>query len=86
MERDLHADLPTVEWVINAYSPVFGVLTVSGGRFADLFGRRRAFVAGSIMFAVCSLVAALAPTAPVLIGARAAMAVGGALICPRRWR
>ena len=82
MEHDLHASLPTVQWVINAYSLVFGVLTVSGGRFADLFGRRRVFVAGSIVFAACSLVAALAPTAPVLIGARAAMAVGGALMWP----
>jgi EmrB/QacA subfamily drug resistance transporter len=82
IERELHSDLSTVQWVINAYSLVFGVLTVSGGRFADLFGRRRVFVGGTIVFATFSLVAALAPTAPVLIGARAAMAIGGALMWP----
>jgi len=82
IERDLDANLSTVQWVINAYSLVFGVLTVSGGRFADLFGRRRVFVGGTIVFATFSLVAALAPTAPVLIGARAAMAIGGALMWP----
>jgi EmrB/QacA subfamily drug resistance transporter len=82
IERDLHSNLSAVQWVINAYSLVFGVLTVSGGRFADLFGRRRVFVGGTIVFATFSLVAALAPTAPVLIGARAAMAIGGALMWP----
>jgi EmrB/QacA subfamily drug resistance transporter len=82
IERDLHADLSAVQWVINAYSLVFGVLTVSGGRFADLFGRRRVFVAGALVFATFSLVAALAPSAPVLIGARAAMAIGGAVMWP----
>ena len=82
IERDLHSDLSAVQWVINAYSLVFGVLTVSGGRFADLFGRRRVFVGGTLVFATFSLAAALAPSAPVLIGARAAMAIGGALMWP----
>jgi EmrB/QacA subfamily drug resistance transporter len=82
IESDLDAELATVQWVINAYSLVFGVLTVSGGRFADLFGRRRVFVAGAAIFAAFSLVAALAPDAGVLIAARALMGIGGALMWP----
>ncbi len=82
MERDLGTDLSTVQWVINAYSLVFGVLTVSGGRLADLLGRRRVFVTGAAIFALCSLLAALAPSAGLLIAARALMAVGGALMWP----
>jgi EmrB/QacA subfamily drug resistance transporter len=82
IERDLHADLATVQWVINAYSLVFGVLTVSGGRLADLFGRRRIFVLGAAIFAGFSFVAAVAPSAAILIAARALMAVGGALMWP----
>jgi EmrB/QacA subfamily drug resistance transporter len=82
IERDLDAELSTVQWVINAYSLVFGVLTVSGGRLADLFGRRRIFVVGAAIFAGFSLVAALAQDAGTLIAARALMGVGGALMWP----
>lgn len=82
MERDLDTDLSTVQWVINAYALVFGVLTVSGGRLADLFGRRRIFVLGAVIFALCLLLAAVAPSAALLIVARAPMAVGGALMWP----
>jgi MFS family permease len=38
MERDLHAQLATVQWVINAYAVVFGVVIVTGGRLADMLG------------------------------------------------
>lgn len=82
MERDLDADVSTVQWVINAYTLVFGVLIITGGRLADIFGRRRAFFLGLGIFAFFSVVAGAAPSAPVLIGARAAMAVGAAMIWP----
>ncbi|HEX5145555.1 MAG TPA: MFS transporter, partial [Conexibacter sp.] len=82
IERDLHVDVSTVQWTINAYALVFGVFTVTGGRLADLYGRRRMFVVGSVIFAVCSLVGALAPNVGVLIAARAAMGIGGALMWP----
>ncbi|HEY4278702.1 MAG TPA: DHA2 family efflux MFS transporter permease subunit [Conexibacter sp.] len=82
MQQDLDADLSTVQWVINAYALVFGVLTVSGGRLADLLGRRRVFVIGAVVFGVFSLLAAVAPSAITLIIARAVMAVGGALMWP----
>ena len=82
IERDLDVDVSTVQWTINAYALLFGVLTVTGGRLADLFGRRRMFIAGAAIFAVFSLVAAVAPSAGVLIAARALTAVGGALMWP----
>lgn len=82
IERDFDTDVGTVQWVANAYTLVFGVLIVTGGRLCDIFGRRRMFFAGTALFAGFSVLAALAPSAPVLIGARAAMAVGAALIWP----
>ena len=82
IERDLHADVSTVQWTINAYALLFGVLTVTGGRLADLLGRRRMFIVGAAIFAVFSLVAAIAPSAGLLIVARALTAVGGALMWP----
>ncbi len=82
IERDFDTDVGTVQWVANAYTLVFGVLIVTGGRLSDIFGRRRTFFAGTAIFAGFSALGALAPSAPVLIGARAAMAVGAALIWP----
>lgn len=82
MERDLDASVTTVQWVINAYALIFGVLIVTGGRIADLIGRRRTFFVGSAIFAVFSLAAGLAPDATTLIVARGLMAIGGALMWP----
>jgi EmrB/QacA subfamily drug resistance transporter len=82
IERNFHIDLSTVQWTINAYALGFGVLTITGGRLADLFGRRRIFVIGAVLFAGFSLIGALAPNAAVLIAARALMSVGGALMWP----
>ena len=42
IEHDFHTDVTTAQWVVNAYALTFGVLIVTGGRIADLFGRRRA--------------------------------------------
>jgi EmrB/QacA subfamily drug resistance transporter len=82
IERDFDTDVGTVQWVANAYTLVFGVLIVTGGRLSDIFGRRRMFFTGTALFAGFSILAALAPSVSVLIAARAAMAVGAALIWP----
>jgi EmrB/QacA subfamily drug resistance transporter len=82
MERDLHADLSTMQWVINAYAVVFGVAIVTGGRIADIVGRRRVFFIGSAIFAVFSLAGAFATGAEWLIACRALMGIGGALMWP----
>ena len=68
--------------MINAYALVFGMAIVSGGRLADMFGRRRIFFIGSILFAAFSALGAVVPDLGVLIGARVGMGIGGALMWP----
>jgi len=82
IEGDFNVDLGTAQWVINAYCLVFGMAIVTGGRLADLFGRRRAFFVGSALFAGFSLLGGLAPNAPFLIAMRVGMGLGGALMWP----
>ena len=82
IEHDLSTSLTKAQWVINGYALVFGVLLVTGGRLADLFGRKRVFMVGAAIFAGFSLVAGLVPGAGLLIAARMAMGIGGALMWP----
>jgi EmrB/QacA subfamily drug resistance transporter len=82
MESDFKTDVNTIQWVINAYALTFGVLIVTGGRLADIFGRRNAFFVGAAIFATMSALGGAAPTETWLIFARVAMGVGGALMWP----
>ncbi len=82
IEADLHTTLNRAQWVINGYNVLFGVLIVTGGRLADLLGRKRIFMIGASVFALFSLLAGLMPTVRLLIAARALMGVGGALVWP----
>jgi len=82
IEGDFNVDVGTAQWVINAYCVVFGMAIVTGGRLADLFGRRRAFFIGSALFAGFSLLGGAAPDSVWLIGARVGMAIGAALMWP----
>ncbi|MEK6252288.1 MAG: MFS transporter [Actinomycetota bacterium] len=82
MEKDFHTNINTLQWVINAYALTFGVLIVTGGRLADLFGRREAFFVGSAIFASMSALGGAAQTETWLIGSRVIMGVGGALMWP----
>ena len=54
METEFGADVTTVQWVINGYALVFGVLIVTGGRLADMFGRRKVFFIGAAIFSIFS--------------------------------
>ena len=82
IEKDFKTDVTTAQWVVNAYALVFGVLIVTGGRLADLFGRRRAFFIGSAIFATFSLLGGAAQTEAELIAMRVLMGIGGALMWP----
>lgn len=82
IESDFDADIGTVQWVISAYALIFGVLIVTGGRLADLLGRRRIFFVGAAIFAFFSVLGGLAPSAVTLIVARGLMGIGGALMWP----
>ena len=82
VEREFRADITTVQWVINGYTLVFGVLIVSGGRLADMFGRRRVFFLGCGIFAIASVIGGIAPNVALLLTCRAVMGVGGAMMWP----
>jgi EmrB/QacA subfamily drug resistance transporter len=82
MEQDFHTNVSTIQWVINAYALTFGVMIVTGGRLADMFGRRNAFFLGSAIFASMSALGGVAPTETWLIAARVLMGIGGALMWP----
>jgi EmrB/QacA subfamily drug resistance transporter len=76
------ADLAALSWVLNAYAIVFAALLVPAGRAADLIGRRTAFLAGVIVFALASAACAVAPDVWLLVVARIIQAAGGALLMP----
>lgn len=71
-----------VQWVVNAYLLPLSALLLLGGALGDHFGRRRLLIIGTGIFAVTSLVCALAPSLPILLAARAAQGVGAALLLP----
>lgn len=80
--RDLGADLGVLQWTVNAYTLALAALVLLGGALGDRWGRRRVFVAGVVWFATASAACALAPTAEVLVAARALQGVGAALLTP----
>ncbi len=82
MEQDFHTNVNTIQWVVNAYALTFGVMIVTGGRLADMFGRRNAFFLGTAIFASMSALGGAAPTETWLIATRTLMGIGGALMWP----
>ena len=82
IEKAFDSDVSTVQWVINAYALVFGMVIVTGGRLADMFGRRRVFFIGTTIFMLMSLLGGAAQNEYWLIAARAAMGIGAALMFP----
>src|SRR2546421_365973 len=80
IRRDLGFDPAGLQWVISAYTLTFGGGLLIAGRVADLFGRRRVFRAGLLVFTAASLACALAPSAAALIAARAVQGTGAALV------
>lgn len=80
--RELDLDATTAQWVASGYAVAVGGLLLLGGRAADLLGRRRVFLVGVAVFAGASLLAGLARTGPVLIGARGLQGLGAAVMTP----
>ena len=82
IQAGLHFSATSLSWVLNGYTLTFGGLLLLGGRAGDILGRRRVFLAGIALFTVASLAGGLAPSAGVLIAARAVQGAGGALASP----
>ena len=82
IQRGLHFSPVSLQWIVNAYTLVFGGFLLLGGRAADLLGRQRLFIAGIAVFTVASLMNGIAPSSSVLIGGRALQGLGAALVSP----
>ena len=82
IQRDLHASLSALEWTVNAYTLTFAVLLVTGGRLGDIFGRRRMFLFGVVVFGLSSAAIGFAPSDTVLVAFRAVQGVGAAFMMP----
>lgn len=82
IQADLGLSPAGLSWVVNAYVLVFGGLLLLSGRAADLFGRRRMFMGGSIVFSVGSLLAAAAANEAMLVGGRIVQGAGAAALSP----
>lgn len=82
IQDDLHASIAGLEWTVNAYTLAFGVLLVTGGRLGDIFGRRRVFLMGVVLFAASSLFIGFSQSSGWLISGRAIQGVGAALMMP----
>lgn len=82
IQRDLGVSTAHLEWTVNAYTLSFAVLLVTGGRMGDIFGRRRWFLFGVVVFGASSLFIAFSQTAAWLVAGRAAQGVGAAFMMP----
>jgi EmrB/QacA subfamily drug resistance transporter len=80
--RELHVTASTAEWFNTIYSLVFASLLISLGRFGDVWGRRKLFITGTVVFVLGSLIAATAPNGGVMILGRFVQGLGGAMILP----
>jgi EmrB/QacA subfamily drug resistance transporter len=82
IQSDLHISQSELEWVVSGYALTFAVLMLTGGKLADMLGRRRIFIVGLAIFTASSLACGLANGAGFLIGARVVQGVGAALMNP----
>ena len=82
IQSSLHLKISELEWVVAGYALTFGALMLTGGKLADLIGRRRIFVIGLVIFTLSSLACGLAGGASLLIAARVVQGIGAALMNP----
>lgn len=81
--RELHTTIQSLQWVITAYALTLTALTITGGRLGDIFGRRRFFMLGAVIFAIGSFTASISHSVPtLLIGESIIEGLGAALMLP----
>ena len=82
IQRDVHASISTLEWTVNAYALTYAAGIVTAAALGDRLGRRRVFIAGLGLFSLASAACALAPSAGLLLAARAVQGLGAAAVTP----
>ena len=82
MQRDLHADLASLQWTVNSYGIAFAAGIITAAALGDRFGRRRVFNLGLALFTLSSAACALAPDIGVLVAARTVQGLGAAVVMP----
>jgi EmrB/QacA subfamily drug resistance transporter len=82
IQTDLHMTEANLQWIVNAYTLVFGGFLLLGGRAGDLLGRKRLFLGGVVVFTAASLLDGLSSSSGMLIGARSLQGLGAAFISP----
>lgn len=82
MQRDLHADLASLQWTVNAYGIACAAGIITGAALGDRFGRRRVFSIGLTLFTLASAACAIAPNSSALIAARTVQGLGAAVVTP----
>ncbi|MFJ6616321.1 MFS transporter [Kitasatospora sp. NPDC091335] len=82
MQNRLHTDLSGLQWIVDAYVLLVAMLLLSGGVFADRFGRKRIYLSGVVVFTLASVVCALAPSLDWLIAGRVLQGIGAAALSP----
>jgi EmrB/QacA subfamily drug resistance transporter len=83
MSEDLNASLDQILWVINAYVLVYAVLLITAGRLGDLYGPKRLFITGLVIFTLASVACGFAQNPEQLIAGRIVQGIGGALLTPQ---
>lgn len=80
---DLHTNIQSIQWVITAYSLMLAAFTITGGRLGDLFGRKKMFITGAVLFAMGSFITSIAPNVGIMILGEAIIeGIGAALMMP----
>lgn len=82
IQLDLAAPLSGLQWIVDAYALFLASLLLVGGSLGDIYGRKRLYIVGLIIFTLSSLACGLSPNLGILIAARAVQGVGGALLVP----
>jgi EmrB/QacA subfamily drug resistance transporter len=82
MQQALHTDAVSTQWIVNAYLLLLGALVLVGGSAADIYGRRRIFLLGILVFTTASIACGLSPDITVLVASRAVQGLGAALLTP----
>src|SRR5512146_459645 len=82
IQQSLHMSISQLEWIVTAYALTFAAFMLTGGKLADLIGRRRIFVIGLVVFTAASFACGIAPSSNWLIGARTVQGIGAALMNP----